>query len=158
MANCTALCPCWPRRGFAVGELAIQHRPREHGHSKYGMARFVKGFLDLLTVKFLTGFGHRPQHLLGAVGLVAFALGGMGLVYLAGYWIAAQLRPDWHLEPLHDRPAVLYSMAALLLGAQFMSIGFLAELITAYQFRDSDTFSIAQQTTEHADKTTTPTS
>jgi hypothetical protein len=141
-------------RGFAVGELAIEHRPRKFGHSKYGMGRFIKGFLDLLTVKFLTGFGQRPQHLLGAVGLVSFLLGGLGLLYLAGYWLTAQLYPDWQLMPLHQRPAVIYSMGALLLGGQLMSMGFLAELITAYQFRDADTYSIAERTDEHADKTT----
>ncbi len=62
-------------RGFRVGELAIQHRARQFGHSKYGLRRFVRGFLDLLTVKFLTGFGHRPQHLLGAWGLVCSGSG-----------------------------------------------------------------------------------
>ncbi|MBI3836399.1 MAG: hypothetical protein HY288_00515, partial [Planctomycetia bacterium] len=72
----------------------------------------------------------------------------------AGYWLAAQLYPDWQLMPLHERPAVIYSMGALLLGGQLMSIGFLAELITAYQFRDADTYSIAERTAEHADKTT----
>src|SRR5438874_8016880 len=55
-------------RGFRVGEIVINHRPRKFGHSKYGVRRFVKGFLDLLTVKFLTGFGQRPQHLLGSLG------------------------------------------------------------------------------------------
>ena len=59
--------------------------------------------------------------------------------------------------PLHQRPAVIYSMGALLLGGQLMSIGFLAELITAYQVRDADTYSIAERTAEHADRTpTTP--
>jgi glycosyltransferase involved in cell wall biosynthesis len=141
-------------RGFAVGELTITHRPRKFGHSKYGLGRFVKGFLDLLTVKFLTGFGQRPQHLLGAAGLAAFVLGGMGLTYLAGYWLVAQWHPDWQLMPLHERPAVIYSMGALLLGGQLMSMGFLAELITAYQFRDADTYSVAERTAEHADKMT----
>jgi len=65
-------------RGFKVGEIAVDHRPRRFGHSKYGVRRFVKGFLDLLTVKFLTGFRQRPQHLLGSVGLLAFALGSLG--------------------------------------------------------------------------------
>src|SRR5262245_11676132 len=53
-------------RGFRVGEIAIHHRPRRHGKSKYGARRFVKGFLDLLTIKFLTSFSHRPQHFLGS--------------------------------------------------------------------------------------------
>ncbi len=134
-------------RGFKVGELAVTHHSRRHGHSKYGVGRFVKGFLDLLTVKFLTGFGQRPQHLLGTVGLGAFALGGLGLIYLTLYWLMARLNPAWNLLPLHQRPALLYSVGALLLGAQMMSIGFLAELITAYHGRDEDTYSIAERTT-----------
>jgi dolichol-phosphate mannosyltransferase len=141
-------------RGFSVGEIVIQHRARKFGRSKYGAWRFVRGFLDLLTVKFLTGFGQRPQHLLGAIGLVSFLLGGLGLLYLSGYWVAAQMYPDWGLEPLHDRPAVIYSMAALLLGGQLMSIGFLAELITAYHYRDRDTYSIVERTGKHAHHTT----
>src|SRR5207244_4128683 len=68
-------------RGFKIGEIVIQHRPRRYGRSKYGVRRFVKGFLDLLTVKFLTGFGQRPQHLLGGLGLFSFLLGGLGLLY-----------------------------------------------------------------------------
>ena len=74
-------------RGFRVGEVVIEHRPRKFGRSKYGFARFVKGFLDLLTVKFLTGFGQRPQHFLGAAGLLFTTLGMVGMVYLAIYWI-----------------------------------------------------------------------
>ena len=74
-------------RGFKVGEVVIQHRPRRFGVSKYGVRRFVKGFLDLLTVKFLTGFGQRPQHLLGSVGLVSFLLGNLALCYLAVTWV-----------------------------------------------------------------------
>ena len=74
-------------RGYRVGELVINHRPREYGRSKYGVSRFVKGFLDLLTVKFLTGFGQRPQHLLGTVGLGSFLLGLAGVIYLTIYWI-----------------------------------------------------------------------
>ncbi len=139
-------------RGFSVGEIVIQHRPRQFGRSKYGVGRIVKGFLDLLTVKFLTGFGQRPQHVLGALGLLSFVLGGLGLLYLAVYWVVGQWNPDWHLTPLHERPAVIYSMGALLLGGQLMSIGFLAELITAYHLRDADTYSIADRTAQHADK------
>src|SRR3954447_7490191 len=62
-------------RGFKVGEVVVRHRPRRFGHSKYGVRRFVRGFLDLLTVKFLTGFGQRPQHLLGGIGILFFLIG-----------------------------------------------------------------------------------
>lgn len=68
------------------------------------------------------------------------------------YWIVTQLHPDWQWMPLHQRPAMLYAVGSLLLGGQLMSIGFLAELITAYQGRDSDTYSIAERTGE-PDKT-----
>jgi glycosyltransferase involved in cell wall biosynthesis len=132
-------------RGFRVGEVVVNHRARRFGHSKYGVRRFVKGFLDLLTVKFLTGFGQRPQHLLGSIGLISFVLGNLGLLYLAGTW-AWRLWDPHSFLPIHERALTLYSVAATLLGAQFMSIGFLAELITAYMGRDRDSFSIAEKT------------
>lgn len=131
-------------RGWQVGEIVVNHRPRKFGRSKYGFRRFIKGFLDLLTVYFLTGFEQRPQHLLGTLGIISFLCGLAGLTYLAVYWVIKQAYgisdADW--PPLHDRPAVIYSMGALLLGAQFMSIGFLAELITAYHGRTSVVYSI----------------
>ena len=135
-------------RGFRVGEVAVRHRPRKFGRSKYGMRRFVRGFLDLLTVKFLTGFGQRPQHLLGAVGLAFFLLGGAGLAYLAGYWVVQEWQ---NLDPkLHERPALIYSIGSLLFGAQLMSLGFLAELIIAYRGGDSDaqSYSVAERVGE----------
>jgi glycosyltransferase involved in cell wall biosynthesis len=132
-------------RGYRVGEIAIRHRPRRFGRSKYGVRRFVKGFLDLLTVKFLTGFGQRPQHLLGSLGLVSFALGNFGMAYLGVTWLINFFCPD-SFPPLHQRPLLIYSVAALLLGAQMMSIGFLAELMTAYMSRDEDSYSVAEQT------------
>ncbi len=132
-------------RGYRVGEIEINHRPRKFGHSKYGVRRFVKGFLDLLTVKFLTGFGQRPQHLLGSLGLISFLLGSLGLVYLAVTWVINYFQPGT-FRPLHERPLLIYALAALLLGAQMMSIGFLAELITSYQGREQDSYSIAERT------------
>ena len=134
-------------RGFRVGEIEVNHRARKFGRSKYGLTRIVKGFLDLLTVKFLTGFGQRPQHVLGTLGLGSFALGALGLTYLAIYWLAAQWAPEWGLLPLHQRPAVIYSMGLLLLGGQLMSMGFLGELIIAYQQRDTRSYSIAEEIT-----------
>jgi glycosyltransferase involved in cell wall biosynthesis len=132
-------------RGFRITEIEIHHRPRQFGHTKYGVRRFVKGFLDLLTVKFLTGFGQRPAHLLGSIGMASFALGLLGMGYLGFTWLVRLWSPE-SFSPLHERALLPYSIAALLLGAQMMSIGFLAELITAYQSREEDTYSIAEQT------------
>lgn len=133
-------------RGFKVAELPIKHRPRRFGYSKYGIRRFIKGFLDLLTVKFLTGFGQRPQHMLGSIGLFSAGLGALGVVWLIVTWILRLYNETW-FEPLHQRPALILSIAALLLGAQMMSIGFLAELITAYSSKDQESYSIKEKTT-----------
>jgi glycosyltransferase involved in cell wall biosynthesis len=132
-------------RGFKVIEQEINHRPRVHGKSKYGINRFLRGFLDLLTVTFLTGFGQRPQHMLGAVGLAFFVAGGCGLSFLALVWILTNVL--WFsFDPIGGRPLLTYSVAALLLGAQLLSLGLLAELIVAYTGRETDTYSIAERT------------
>ncbi|MFN3191819.1 MAG: glycosyltransferase family 2 protein [Aureliella sp.] len=117
-------------QGFKIAEIAIQHQPRQHGVSKYGFERFIKGFLDLLTVYFLTGYGNRPQHLLGTIGLTAFLSGFLGLSILSVGWCLTRLTsaPDLHL---HETAIFYFCILALLFGAQLISIGFIAELITA---------------------------
>jgi dolichol-phosphate mannosyltransferase len=140
-------------RGYRVGEIAVNHRAREFGQSKYGFTRFIKGFLDLLTVKFLTGYGQRPQHLLGTIGLSCFLLGSLWATWLAFYWIISRLK-ILNIEPvqLHLSPAPLYAIALLLVGAQFMSIGFLAELFIAYREPDQKPYSISDHTPEQSEK------
>lgn len=137
-------------RGFRVGELVVNHRPRKFGHSKYGLRRFIKGFLDLLTVTFITSFGRRPQHVLGSAGLISFGLGGLGICYLTFTWFVRLLFPEFAswvgFEPLHERPLLLYCVAFLLLGGQLLSLGLVAELVTAYQVTDDDTYSVAERT------------
>jgi dolichol-phosphate mannosyltransferase len=130
-------------RGFRIGELAINHRPRRHGRSKYGIRRFLRGFLDLITVKFLTGFNRRPQHLLGGLGLLFFFVGALFMAYLAVTWVIRLW--DKSIEPLHERALLFYSLGALLLGAQLFSLGLIAELMTGYLGRDEDSYSIAEQ-------------
>lgn len=134
-------------RGFRVGEIVIRHRPRKFGRSKYGVSRIFKGLLDILTVKFLTGFGHRPLHVLGSFGLASFLIGAVGLTYLAIERIVSHV--EWFgMEPvyLHERPAVLYLVALMLFGGQLLSIGILGELIVAHRDRDAHPYSIAEQT------------
>jgi glycosyltransferase involved in cell wall biosynthesis len=124
-------------RGFRVGEIEVKHRARRFGASKYGIARFVKGFLDLMTVRFLTRFSQRPLHVLGATGLVMLVLGGLGLSYLAFLWILDR-------GPIGTRPLLFYSAALLGVGTQLVSLGILAELVTSYNIRAGDTYSIAE--------------
>src|SRR6202035_5580145 len=70
-------------RGFRIGEIEVNHRSRQFGHSKYGFGRFIRGFLDLLTVRFLTVFRQRPLHILGAPGLLMILIGGIGMLSMA---------------------------------------------------------------------------
>lgn len=135
-------------RGFRVGEIVVEHRRRKFGRSKYGLTRILKGFLDLLTVKFLTGFGQRPQHVLGTIGLLFFLLGAGGMFCLLAYraltWNVPMFATDVPFH-LHQTPWFYCFITSLLLGAQMMSIGFLAELITAYQARDVPPYSVAER-------------
>lgn len=132
-------------RGFKVTELPVHHRSRQHGHSKYGVRRFLRGLLDLLTVTFLISFGRRPQHALGAVGLFFFGIGMLGLGYLSVLWLLMNVIPVLPAEAIGGRPLLAYSIAATLLGGQAMSLGLLAELIVAYTGRAKDSYSIAER-------------
>ncbi len=133
-------------RGFRVGEIAVQHRARQFGHSKYGVSRLTKGFLDLLTIKFLTGYGHRPLHVLGSIGLAAFAFGTLVLIYLALLWSGSRLVSGLQPVHLHQRPALYYGLGLMLMGAQFLSVGLIGELIAGYLTRDHQAYSIAETT------------
>jgi dolichol-phosphate mannosyltransferase len=132
-------------RGFRVAEVPVKHKPREYGKSKYGVERFVKGFLDLLTVYFLTGYSHRPQHLLGSVGLISFGSGAMGLLILSIMWVISRLTEMSDLH-LHEKAIFYFCIVALLFGAQLISIGFLAELITAQNRPARRPYSIQAET------------
>jgi glycosyltransferase involved in cell wall biosynthesis len=126
-------------RGFRVGEVVVRHRPRLHGKSKYGVMRMLKGFLDLLTVRFLTRFSQRPLHVLGGIGLALTTIGGLVMLYLAIVW----LNPNH--EPIGTRPLLFYAGAFLSVGIQLLSLGILAELVTAYNIRPEDTYSVVER-------------
>jgi glycosyltransferase involved in cell wall biosynthesis len=108
--------------GARVVELPVRHRPRTAGRSKYGLSRTLRVLLDLLTVKFLSGYSTRPIHLFGLVGLVC-GLGGLGLVGVLGFQrIVLGI-------PLADRPIVLLGILMIVVGVQFVSIGLLGEML-----------------------------
>jgi glycosyltransferase involved in cell wall biosynthesis len=124
-------------RGFRIGEIEVNHRPRRFGRSKYGFGRFIRGFLDLLTVRFLTVFSQRPLHILGAAGLLLLVLGGLGMLYLAVLWLIGE-------RPIGTRPLLVYSAVLLGVGTQLLCLGILAELVTSYNIRAKDTYSVAE--------------
>ena len=152
-------------RGYTVGEKVVQHRARTHGKSKYGFTRFVKGFLDLLTVKFITGYGQRPQHFMGTCGLITFAIGLLTLFYygfrrvLSGILVLTHSVELDNMFLLKDHPGVLFSIAFLLFGAQLVTVGIIAELFISYQNRRTKDYSIAQviePRTEQSDRMVIP--
>ena len=131
-------------RGFKIAQIAVNHRARQFGQSKYGLSRLPKGFLDLLTVGFLTGFNNRPQHLLGYVGLMSTVFGVLGVVWMTIYWaLRMTMFGDW--EPVHRRPILLFSLGGLILGVQLLCMGFLAELIVAKNTESSIPYSITER-------------
>jgi dolichol-phosphate mannosyltransferase len=132
-------------RGWRVGEVEVAHRARPHGRSKYGWSRIPKGFVDLLTVKFLTGFGQRPQHVLGVLGLIGFLVGGANMIYLTAAWFLSRVVQGMEVVHLHETAIFYYSLAGVILGAQFMSVGFLAEMMLALSTRDADAYSVAER-------------
>jgi glycosyltransferase involved in cell wall biosynthesis len=136
--------------GFRIGQISVQHRARQHGKSKYGWRRIYRGLLDLLTVVLLTNYRQRPQHLIGVLGGISLLVGCLGLGTMAGYWVLREfqvLDPNvW--SPLHQRPIVLYALGALLLGSQLLSVGLLAELLTAQNAGQTRNYSIRRTTNQ----------
>ena len=133
-------------KGFRVKEIPVNHRAREHGVSKYGLERLPKGFLDLLTVSFLTGYNQRPQHVIGALGLLSCFAGSLGIIYLTIYWflrVSFEAYSTW--PPLHERPLLIFSLGALLLGTQLLCMGFLAELIVNRNQESNEPYTIRER-------------
>lgn len=133
-------------RGFRVTEISVQHHPRIHGVSKYGVSRILKGFLDLFTVVFLTRFRYRPQHLLGGIGLAACSLASALLIGLMMMWVISRL--SLGIEPinLHERPLFYLTMVLFLLGTQMIGVGLLAELVVANSGSRAIPYSISNVT------------
>lgn len=109
-------------QGFRVGEVPVQHHARQHGRSRYGLERILRGQFDLLSVMFLTRYSRKPMHLFGLVGLVL----GLG-----GFSICAYLSVLWFLgHAIGHRPLLLLGVLFIILGIQFFSMGLLGEFLT----------------------------
>jgi dolichol-phosphate mannosyltransferase len=111
-------------RGFRVGELPVNHRPREHGRSRYGLERYLRGFLDLLTVTFMGRYRHRPLHLFGGLGLGLGTLGTLLLVYLTVLKLSG--------EAIGHRPLLTLGVLLVVVGVQLVSLGLVSELVASH--------------------------
>jgi len=112
--------------GFSkITEKVVQHQARKYGETKFGMDRFVHGFLDLITIWFLSRFGKRPMHLFGALGFIMFAIGFGFALYLGIDKIF--LNPAGRL--ITERPQFYLALSTMIIGTQFFVAGFLGEII-----------------------------
>ncbi|MCO8124439.1 glycosyltransferase family 2 protein [Stieleria sp. TO1_6] len=134
-------------RGWRVAEIPVVHHARQFGQSKYGVSRLAKGFLDLLSIFFLTTFGKRPFHFVGAFGLLCFLAGGFGMLYLAMMWGITRFNVDPADDlHLHASAIFFFCITATLLGAQMFLAGLVAELIVSLSDQSRRPYSILETT------------
>jgi glycosyltransferase involved in cell wall biosynthesis len=127
-------------QGARIAEVEVSFRPRRAGRSKYGPGRIVRTFLDLLTVKFLSGYSTRPIQVFGAIGLVVGLIGATWTAILVFEKIVLR-------RALHDRPALLLAILMVIVGVQFISIGLLGEMLTRtyHESQDKPVYVIKEQ-------------
>ncbi len=118
------------KEGFPkIGEKVVVHHERKYGHSKFGLNRFINGFLDLLTITFVFRFGKKPMHFFGSLGLLMFFLG-----FLSTTWILASklyhLATHQEAPLVTDQPLFYIALTAMIIGAQLFLAGFVAELVS----------------------------
>jgi len=116
--------------GFRVTELAVNHRARRYGRSKYGFERYLRGLLDLLTILFIGRFRQRPMHLFGGAGMLFIASGVVICLYLAVLKIFG--------EAIGGRPLLLLGVLLIVVGVQLFTIGLVSEMIQRYHLRPQD--------------------
>jgi glycosyltransferase involved in cell wall biosynthesis len=108
-------------QGFRVGEVAVNHRARKHGRSKFGVSRFVNGFLDLLSAAFISTSALKPLHVFGRIGGACLLVGGGISLWFVEQWLTGM--------PMRTRPLMLIAGWLLLTGVQFILMGLLGEMI-----------------------------
>jgi glycosyltransferase involved in cell wall biosynthesis len=123
--------------GFKIGEAVVEHHARKYGKTKFGIGRFWKGFLDLLTVLFTTRYMQRPLHLFGFWGLLFFAVGFFVDLYLAGLKIFEGMS-------LSNRPLFMGGILLIIVGIQFVSVGLIGELIVKKRQSAEEEYSIRE--------------
>ena len=121
-----------------ITEKAVQHHPRKHGETKFGVERFIRGFLDLITVTFLTRFAVRPMHFFGTLGTIAFVLG-----LAISLWLS--IEKIVYGVYLSDRPLLLFGALLILFGAQMFTTGLLGEMIVRPRMEETSGYEVNQE-------------
>ncbi len=116
--------------GFSkIGEKVVEHRARKYGVTKFGLERFINGFLDLLSITFVSRFGKKPMHLFGLLGTLMFVIGFIASVYLG----ASKLYSVYHnyaARLITDRPSFYIALTSMIIGTQLFLAGFIGELVS----------------------------
>ena len=121
-----------------IEEQVVNHRPRVHGTTKFGFERYLRGFLDLITVLFLTRFARRPMTFFGGLGTVGFVLGFLMLAYLSVVKL-------FYGEPIGGRPLLIFGVMLILLGAQSFLAGLLGEMIVRPEMERPERYEIRDE-------------
>lgn len=126
------------RHGFdRIGEKVVQHRPRKYGSTKFGLERFIFGFLDLLSITFVSKFKKRPMHFFGTIGTLSFLFGllvAVGIIVDKLY----NLYFDLKVREVTDQPLFFLALVAVIVGVQLFMAGFVAEMITMNSQKKND--------------------
>lgn len=125
-------------RGYdRITEKPVEHHPRKHGRTKFGFERFLRGFLDLVSVIFTTRFAARPMHFFGSIGSVSFTLG-----FFICLWLSIDKLVFGH--PIGDRPMLLFGLLMILFGAQMFTTGLLGEMMVRPRMERTDSYQVAR--------------
>ncbi|MFH1324022.1 MAG: glycosyltransferase family 2 protein [Nanoarchaeota archaeon] len=125
-------------KGFKIGEVKVNHRKRKYGKTKYGIKRLVKGFLDLMVLKFWMQYSARPIHLFGGMGILSSITGLVIGIYLT-------IAKIFYGVPLSNRPLLLLSMLLLILGVLLLVFGVLADIMIKLYYKDNQVYSIKEK-------------
>lgn len=117
------------RKGFRITEITVNHRSREHGRSKYGMERYMRGLLDSLTTTFLLKYSDRPMYFFGRIGLLTGFIGFVICLFLTVLWFMGQ--------KIGGRPLLVLGVLLVVVGIQFISTGFVCNIVVDRYFRAS---------------------
>ncbi|EON78016.1 Glycosyl transferase, group 2 family protein [Lunatimonas lonarensis] len=126
-----------------IGEKVVSHQPRKYGTTKFGMERFINGFLDLISVSFVNRYKKNPMHFFGSLGTVSF-LTGFIITFKLIYDKIQGLRHGLSVREITDQPLFFLALVALIVGVQLFLTGFLAEMMTSNNSRKSD-YSISER-------------
>ena len=144
MEKCIAISLCYRNAGFPkIGEKVVEHQARKYGVTKFGLERFVNGFLDLMTVTFLSKFGKKPMHIFGVLGTLMFMLGLIFFSYIGGtklYYTYMEVSA----KNIAEMSGFYIALTSMIMGLQLFLAGFVGEMLSR-QAHDRNLYHIEEE-------------